>query len=75
MVLPYFFDSLLDLSALDESRLQELLDQMSMQTLRLNGSARQKVVQMSEVKNYIEQGWEFIYALPSAEAIVRLPAR
>ena len=39
--------------------------------LGLNGN-RQKVVQMSEVKKFIEEGWEYLSALPSGEAIVRL---
>ncbi len=67
-------EALGDLSAIEESRLQELLEQKSKQKLGLNGN-RQKVVQMSEVKKFIEEGWEYLSALPSGEAIVRLPAR
>ena len=67
-------EALGDLSALEESKMQELLKRKSMQKLGLNGN-RQKVVQMSEVKKFIEEGWEYLSALPSGEAIVRLPAR
>jgi len=67
-------EALGDLSAIEESRLQELLDQKSMRKLGLNGN-RQKVVQMGEVKRFIEEGWEYLSTLPSGEAIVRLPAR
>ncbi|HVC26661.1 MAG TPA: tyrosine-type recombinase/integrase [Nitrososphaerales archaeon] len=66
-------EALGDLSAIEESRLQELLDQKSMRKLGLNGN-RQKVVQMGEVKRFIEEGWEYLSTLPSGEAIVRLPA-
>ena len=61
-------------SASEESRLQELLDQKSLRKLGLNGN-RQKVVQVGEVKMFIEEGWEYLSTLPSGEAIVRLPAR
>lgn len=67
-------EALGDLSALEESKLQELLDQRNMQKLGLNGN-KQKVVQMSEVKKFIEDGWEYLSTLPSGEAIVRLPGR
>jgi len=66
-------EALGDLSEIEESKLQELLDQKSMRKLGLNGN-RQKVVQMGEVKRFIEEGWEYLSTLPSGEAIVRLPA-
>ena len=39
--------------------------------LGLNGN-RQRVVKTSEVKKFIEEGWEYLSDLPSGEAIVRL---
>ncbi|MGA2664457.1 MAG: site-specific integrase [Nitrososphaerales archaeon] len=65
-------DGLGDLSAIDEAKLQELLNRKSMQKLGLNGN-RQKVVQMGELKKFIEEGWEYLSALPSGEAVIRLP--
>jgi len=63
-----------DLSELEESKLRELLDRKSMQKLGLNGNS-QKVVPMGEVKKFIEEGWEYLSALPSGEAVIRLPPR
>ncbi len=65
-------EALGDLSAIGEERLQELLEQKSMRKLGLNGN-RQKVVQIGDVKRFIEEGWEYLSTLPSGEAIVRLP--
>jgi integrase len=65
-------DALGDLSGIEESKLQELLDKKSMQKLGLNGNS-QRVVPKSEVKKFIEEGWEYMSTLPSGEAIIRLP--
>ena len=61
-----------DLSILTPQRVQELVRQKSMQSLGLKGNS-QKIVPMSEAKEWIVQGWEFVNALPNGEAIVRLP--
>ncbi len=37
-----------------------------------NGS-KQKVIQISEVKSYVVQGWEYVTQLPDSSAIVKLP--
>jgi integrase len=67
-------EALGDLSAIGEERLQDLLEQKSMRKLGLNGNT-QKVVPMGEVKRFIEDGWEYLSALPSGEAVIRLPLR
>ncbi len=67
-------DALGDLSELEESNLRELLDRKSKQNLGLNGNT-QKVVQMGDVKRFIEEGWEYLSTLPSGEAVIRLPPR
>ena len=41
----------------------------------LNNGNSQKVVSMRELKQYIEQGWEFVANINSREAIVRVPGR
>lgn len=67
-------ETLGDLSIIEETRLQELLDQKTMQKMGLNGN-RQKVVPVVEVRRYIEEGWEYLSTLPSGEAVIRLPPR
>ena len=67
-------DALGDLSELEELKLRELLDRKSKLKLGLNGNS-QKVVPMSEVKRFIEEGWEYLSTLPSGEAVIRLPVR
>jgi site-specific recombinase XerD len=62
-----------DLSKLSAQEIQDLIKEKSMQSLGLNGNNKQKVVSMSEVKNWILQGWEYVTMLPSNEAIIRLP--
>jgi hypothetical protein len=49
-----------DLAKLSHEQVQEL-------------TRRQKVVAMSELKQLIGEGWEFVASLPNDEAIVRLP--
>ena len=63
-----------DLSKLTPERLQNLVRAKQMQALGLNGKSRQKVVKQTELRNYIEQGWEFVMTLNGHEAIVKLPS-
>ena len=63
-----------DLSQLTPAQIQELIQRKSMQALGLNGNSRQKVVPMSNVKDWILQGWEFVTTLPTNEAVIRLPS-
>jgi uncharacterized protein YnzC (UPF0291/DUF896 family) len=67
-------DALGDLSAIENTRLQELLDQKSMQRLGLANGSKQKVVPMEEVENYISQGWEYVKDINGSKAIIKLPA-
>ncbi|MEM2615865.1 MAG: hypothetical protein QXO44_03880 [Thermoplasmatales archaeon] len=39
----------------------------------LNNGHSQKVVSMKEIRQYIEQGWEFVQSINSKEAILRIP--
>ncbi|MEM2951168.1 MAG: site-specific integrase [Nitrososphaeria archaeon] len=61
-----------DLSKLTSEQMKELVKNKSMQALGLNGNT-QKVVKLSEVKQWILQGWEYVTTLPPDEAIIRLP--
>jgi hypothetical protein len=60
-----------DLSQLTVEQMQELIQKKSMQMLGLNNS-RQKVVPMTEVKDWIVQGWEYVSTLPTNEAIIAI---
>jgi integrase len=62
-----------DLSILTSEQIQVMIEEKKNQLLGLNGNGRQKVVPMSEMRNYIEQGWEFLTTLPTNEAVVGLP--
>jgi len=41
----------------------------------LNNGNSQKIVSMRELKQYIEQGWEFVANINSKEAIIKVPNR
>ena len=61
-----------DLSQLNVEQVQELIRQKQMQSLGLNGN-HQKIVGMSEVENWVTQGWDFVTPLPDGKAIIKLP--
>lgn len=67
-------DGMGNLSSYTSDQVRELSRQKSMKSLGLNGN-HQKVVPINEVKQWIEQGWDFVTTLPDSEAIVRLPTR
>ena len=62
-----------DVATLSEEAFQakvreKLLGQMA------NNGARQKVVRTAEeVRNFIEQGWEFAGNLPNGDVVIKLP--
>ncbi|MEM3489159.1 MAG: site-specific integrase [Nitrososphaerota archaeon] len=61
-------NKLLDLSTEDlQKKVKEKIG------MSLNNGHSQKVISMREVKQYIEQGWEFVQSINSKEAIVRIP--
>ncbi|MEM4067616.1 MAG: site-specific integrase [Candidatus Micrarchaeaceae archaeon] len=61
-------NKLLDLSTEDlQKKVREKIG------MSLNNGHSQKVILMREVKQYIEQGWEFVQSINSKEAIVRIP--
>lgn len=61
-----------DLSEIEESKLQELLNQKNNQKLGANG-AGQKVVPIAEVKDWISKGYEFVTKLDERDAVIKLP--
>jgi hypothetical protein len=62
-----------DLSKLSSQEVQEIVRKKSMEALGLNGNSKRRVVPLREVKNWIVEGWEFVTALPTEEAVMRLP--
>lgn len=65
-------DKLGDLAELSPTEINKLIQDKSRLALGLNGNS-QKVVPMQQVKQYIENGWEYVKDLTVDEAIVKLP--
>ncbi|MEM2289246.1 MAG: hypothetical protein QXR87_06485 [Candidatus Hadarchaeales archaeon] len=38
------------------------------------GGAKQKVIPLSRIEEYLKKGWEFQAALPDGKAIVKMPS-
>lgn len=62
-----------DLSAKTPEEMKGLIEEKNRHLLGLNGRGHQKVVPMSDVRSYIEQGWEFVQSLPTNEAVIGIP--
>jgi integrase len=62
----------LDLSSIEDSEFQKLVREKLLGAMANNGN-KQRVVPVSEVRDLIPQGWEYVAQLPTGEAIVRLP--
>jgi len=60
------------LSEMTEEEIQQKAREKLLGAMVNNGS-RQKVVPTSEVKAYIQDGWEFVGTLPDNSAIIKLP--
>jgi hypothetical protein len=61
-----------NLAELTAEQVQELIRKKSMESLGLNGN-RQKIINCSELKSYVENGWEFVTRISDGEAIIALP--
>jgi integrase len=68
-------EALGDLSQKSEEEIQQLVKQRQMTALGLNGNSTQKIVSMSDVKDWVLQGWEYVNELPNNEAVIRLPTK
>lgn len=62
-----------DLSQMSSEQMQEMVQKKTLAGLGLNGNGKQKIVAMTQVRDYVLQGWEFVNNLPNGEAIIRLP--
>ena len=61
-----------DLAKLSPDDINRMIQEKSRRALGLNGNS-QKVVPKQQVKQYIENGWEYVKDLTVDEAIVKLP--
>lgn len=62
-----------EMGDLDDDALQKRINER--RGMNLNNGHKQKVVNLNEVKTFIEQGWEYVGSLPGNEAIIKLPDR
>ncbi len=62
----------MDLAGMSNEEFQEKIKRMITSAMTGNGS-RQRVVGLSEVENYISQGYEFVSPIPGNKAVVKLP--
>lgn len=62
----------IDLANISDEEFQSLVRQRLVGIMENNGN-RQKVIKLSQVENYISDGWEYVAALPNDRAIVRTP--
>lgn len=62
-----------DMADLDDETLQKLINER--RGMNMNNGHKQRVVNLNEVKTFIEQGWEYVGSLPNNEAIIKLPDR
>lgn len=69
---PAEIEALGDLGALSPVEVNKLMQEKSKRNLGLNGNS-QRVVPITEVKEWITQGWEYVTNLPTDEAVIRLP--
>jgi hypothetical protein len=61
----------LDLRTTSNEKLHLMMKQRLLGVM--NGNSQQ-VVQLGEVQRFVEQGWEYVTALPDNRAVIRLPA-
>jgi len=76
LVLAGFSEEEIEKEKLLELSNEDLIKKIDEKRIKhLNKGNTQKVVSMRELKQYIEQGWEFVANINSEEAIIKLPSR
>jgi len=76
LVLAGFSEEEIEKEKLLELSNEDLIKKIDEKRIKhLNNGNSQKVVSMRELKQYIEQGWEFVANINSREAIIRVPGR
>jgi integrase len=62
----------MDLASMGDSEFRDAVRKRLLGVMMNNG-ARQRVVPVGEIEEYISQGWEFVSLIPGERAIMRLP--
>jgi hypothetical protein len=62
----------MDVISMSDQELHKAIKRKLLGVMTNNGT-KQKVVNVSEVEQYISGGWEFVAALPNDKAILKLP--
>ncbi|MGB9762464.1 MAG: site-specific integrase, partial [Minisyncoccia bacterium] len=62
----------IDLEHISDEDFQKILRDKVVGAMTNNGN-KQKVIPISEVEKFIEQGYEFVASLPNGKAIMKLP--
>jgi len=62
----------IDLEDITEEEIAEIFDKKARKKVTGNGGS-QKVILMSEVEDFINEGWEFVTQLPPDKAIIKFP--
>jgi len=76
LVLAGFSEEEIEKDKLLELSNEELIKRIDEKRIKqINNGNSQKVVSIKELKQYIEQGWEFVANINSREAIIRIPKR
>jgi len=76
LVLAGFSEEEIEKEKLLELSNEDLIKKIDEKRIKqINNGNSQKVVSMRELKQYIEQGWEFVANINSREAIIKVPSR
>ena len=62
----------LDLAKVTDEEFQRILREKLLGNIANNGN-HQKVIPINEVETYLTQGWEYVAALPTGKAVLKLP--
>lgn len=60
------------ISDVDDDKFNELVKRRLLGQM-INNGATQKVVRIEKIEQYIDEGWEYVSALPNGKAILKLP--
>jgi len=62
----------LELASMEDAEIQKMVRERLLGVMTNNGN-HQKVIPISEVETYLTKGWEYVAALPTGKAVLRLP--
>lgn len=62
-----------DLGSIPDEKISELILGNHKQALGLNGNSSQKIVLLSELEKYVNDGWDYVRDIPGEKVIIKLP--